>query len=70
MMVIEGILISQSYMDELLMSVVLPFAVPEPVVKDDNAKIHLARICKLYQNKDVCIDWPLRASDMSTVEHV
>ena len=70
MMVIEGILISQLYMDELLMSVVLPFAVPESVVKDDNAKIHLVRICKLYQNKDLCIDWPLRSSDMSTVEHV
>ena len=31
LVVIEGILISKSYMDELLMSVVLHFAVPEPV---------------------------------------
>ena len=29
-----------------------------------------SRISKLYQNNDVCIDWPLRSSDMSTVEHV
>ena len=31
LVVIEGILISQSYVDELLMSVVLPFVVQEPV---------------------------------------
>ena len=28
------------------------------------------RISKLYQNNDVCIDWPLCLADMSTVEHV
>ena len=51
MMVIEGILNSQSYMDELLMSVVLPFAVPEPVVKDDNAKIHLLESANFTKTK-------------------
>ena len=56
------------------MPVVLHFAVPEPVqvlVRPMMTMLeYICRISKLNQNNDVCIDWPLRTSDMSTVEHV
>ena len=34
------------------------------------AKETSCRISKLYQNNDVCIDWPMCSTDISTVEHV
>ena len=40
------------------------------IASTGQAKDTSRRISKLYQNNDVCIDWPLRSSDMSTVEHV
>ena len=63
---------SQSYMNEVLRPVVLHFHSQNQCKKDDNARIYLARISKLFfhQNNVVRIDWLVGSSDMSTIEHV
>ena len=40
------------------------------IASTGQAKDTFRRISKLYQSNNVCIDWTLRSSDMSTVEHV
>ena len=71
---IVGILISQSYM--LLMPVVVLSCISLCQNQcqywsgqGGQCRNTSRRISKLYQNNDVCIDWSLRSSDMSTVEH-
>ena len=62
-MVIEGILISQSYMDELLMCVVLPFAVPEPVPVLVRSRMTMPEYIlpeSINVTKTMCIDRSLR----------
>ena len=73
-MVIVGNLISQSYMDEVLgilpcVSCARTSANPRPRMTTPE---HISPESAIFfhQNNAVRIDWPVRSSAMSTIEHV
>ena len=73
LVVINGNLTGQRYIDEVLRPVVVPFLRQHQCqFQDDNARPHRARIVQefLRQNNVVRIDWPARSPDMSPIEHV
>ena len=67
LLVLNGTLTGQRYINEVLQPVVLPF-----VLQDDNARPHWARIVQqfLQQNNVDHLDWPARTPDLSPIEHV
>ena len=73
LVVIDGNLTGQRYINEVLQPVVLPFLHQHQCqYQDDNARPHRARIVQDFfrQNNVVRIDWPARSPDMSPIEHV
>ena len=73
LVVINGNLTGQRYIDEVLRPVVVPFLRQHQCqFQDDNARPHRARIVQefLRQNNVVRIEWPARSPDMSPIEHV
>ena len=73
LLVLNGTLTGQHYINEVLQPVVLPFVQEHHVVlQDDNARPHRARIVQqfLQQNNVDHLDWPARSPDLSPIEHV
>ena len=73
LLVLNGTLTGQRYINEVLQPVVLPFVQQHHVVlQDDNARPHRARIVQqfLQQNNVDHLDWPTRSPDLSPIEHV
>ena len=73
LLVLNGTLTGQRYINEVLQPVVLPFVQQHHVVlQDDNARPHRARIVQqfLQQNNVDHLDWPARSPDLSPIEHV
>ena len=73
LLVLNGTLTGQRYINEVLQPVVLPFVQQHHVVlQDDNARPHRARIVQqfLQQNSVDHLDWPARSPDLSPIEHV
>ena len=73
LIVVDGNLTSQRYIDEILRPVVLPFLHQHRAIfQDDNARPHRARIVENFhrQNNVDHMDWPARSPDMSPIEHV
>ena len=73
LLVLNGTLTGQRYINEVLQPVVLPFVQQHHVVlQDDNARPHRARIVQqfLQQNNVDHLDWPARSPDFSPIEHV
>ena len=73
LLVLNGTLTGQHYINEVLQPVVLPFVHQHHIVlQDDNARPHQARIVQqfLQQNNMDHLDWPARSPDLSPVEHV
>ena len=73
LLVLNGTLTGQRYINEVLQPVVLPFVQHNHVVlQDDNARPHRARIVQhfLQQNNVDHLDWPARSHDLSPIEHV
>ena len=73
LLVLNGTLTGQRYINEVLQPVVLPFVQQNNVVlQDDNARPHRARIVLqfLQQNNVDHLDWPARSPDLSPIEHV
>ena len=73
LLVLNGALTGQRYINEVLQPVVLPFVKQHHVVlQDDNARPHRARIVQqfLQQNNVDHLDWPARSPDLSPIEHV
>ena len=73
LLVLNGTLTDQRYINEVLQPVVLPFVQQHHVVlQDDNARPHRARIVQqfLQQNNVDHLDWPARSPDLSQIEHV
>ena len=67
----EGHLNSQLNIDEVLRYIVLQIECQNQCQYKtwfNNDRTHLTRIFR--QNNAVCIDWPVRSSDVSTIEHV
>ena len=68
LLVLNGTLTGQHYINEVLQPVVLPFVQQHHVVlQDDNARSHRARIVQqfLQQNNVDHLDWPARAPDVA-----
>ena len=73
LLVLNGTLTGQRYINEVLQPVVLPFVQQHHVgLQDDNARPHRARIVQqfLQQNNMDHLDWPARSPDLSPIEHV
>ena len=73
LLVLNGTLKGQRYINEVLQPVVLPFVQQHHVVlQDDNARLHRARIVQqfLQQNNVDHFDRPARSLDLSPTEHV
>ena len=67
LVVIEGYLISQVYMDEMLRPVVLPFcAITSDSTRPRKTMPELTSL-ELAYNNAVRIEWSVRSSDMSTI---
>ena len=73
LLVLNGTLTGQRYINEVLQPVVLPFVQQHHVVLQDvNARPHRARIVQqfLQQNNVDHLNWPTRSPDLSPIEHV
>ena len=73
LLVLNGTLTGQRYINEVLQPVVLPFVQQYHVVlHDDNARPRRARIVQqfLQQINVDHLDWPARSPDLSPIEHV
>ena len=73
LLVLNGTLTGQRYINKVLQPVVLPFVQQHHVVlQDDNARPHRARIVQqfLQHNNVDRLDWPARSPDLSPIEHV
>ncbi len=73
---IDGILNAQSYRDEILRPIVVPFIHDHHlmllIISPHNARPHVARICTKFleaENIPVLV-WPAYSLDMSPIEHV
>ena len=72
LIVLNGTLTGQRYIDEALHPIVLPFSQRHHVtLQDDNARPHRARIIQqfLQQNKVDHLDWPARFPDLTPMVH-
>ena len=70
LLVLNGTLTGQRYINEVLQPVVLPFVQQHHVVlQDDNARPHRARIVQqsLQQNNVDHLDWPARSLSQSSM---
>ncbi len=70
---IDGILNAQRYCDEILRPIVVPFIHDHHLMlKHDNARPHVARICTQFlEAKNIpVLAWPAYSPDMSPIEHV
>ena len=68
LLVLNGTLTGQRYIDEVLQPVVLPFVQQHHVVlQDDNTRPHRARTVQqfLQQNNVDHLDWPARSPDVA-----
>ena len=70
LLVLNGTLTGQRYINEVLQPVVLPFV--QQHLQDNNARPHRARIVQqfLQHNNVDHLDWPARSPDLSPIEHV
>ncbi len=69
----DGILNAQRYLDEILRPIVVPFIHNHYLMlQHDNARPHVARICKqLLEAENITVlTWPAYSLDMSPIEHV
>ena len=64
---IDGNLNVVRYRDEALAPVAVSF-----VFQQDNARPHVARVCREYldQNNDQTLDWPAFSPDLRPIEHI
>ncbi len=69
----DGPLNAQSYHDEILRPIALPFIHDHQLVlQHDNAWLHVARICTQFLEAEniPVLAWPAYSTDMSPIEHV
>ena len=72
MIFVNGSLNAQRYRDEILLQRVRPFISHGGRFQHDNARPHVARICRDYlanENIEV-ISWPALSFDMAPIEHL
>ena len=75
LIIVEGNLTGQRYIDQILTPVVIPYIGgmgKDSVFMDDNARPHRARIVDtcLRQHHVTRMDWPACSPDLNPIEHV
>lgn len=74
LVIINGSLNAQRYIDEILRPVAIPFLYDDEatIYQQDNARPHSAEISKhfLSENEVSVLEWPARSPDLSIIEHV
>ena len=75
LIIVEGNLTGQRYIDQILTLVVIPYIGgmgQDAVFMDDNARPHRARILDtcLRQHHVTRMDWPAYSPDLNPIEHV
>ena len=75
--VLDGTLTGQKYRDEILRPLVVPHfdchpLASRPILMDDNARPHRARIAQDYLQQEAIelLPWPAMSPDMNPIEHV
>jgi transposase len=70
---VDGTLTGVRYCVEILRRHVVPFMNRHRgTFQQDNARLHVARICQdfLQQNNVALLPWPARSPDLSPIEHL
>ena len=68
LIVMAGNLTGVRYKDEILRPVAVPFVQQHHLIfQQDNARPHVARVCKININP---LDWPPYSPDLSPIEHL
>ncbi len=77
LVVIDGRLTAQRYIDEVLRPQVVPYAAAMPdvhdfIFMDDNATPHRARITDQFMEDEGIerLDWPAKSPDLNPIEHL
>jgi transposase len=75
--VLDGTLTGQKYRDEILRPLVVPHfdchpLASRPILMDDNARPHRARIAQDYLQQEAIelLPWPAMSPDMNPIEHL
>ena len=71
----QGALNAQRYRDDILDTIVRPYAAaigPDFVLQADNARRHTAQIARRYLEEQTIVPmkWPARSPDLNPIEHV
>ena len=74
LIVVQGNLNAQGYINQILQPEAVPFLQRhEPaILMQDNARPHLARICRQFLNRNnvYVLPWPVVSPDMNPIEHI
>ena len=74
LIVVQGNLYAQGYINQILQPEAVPFLqrhVPS-ILMHDNARPHVARICRQFLNRNIVnvLPWPAVSPDMDPIEHI
>ena len=74
LIVVQGNLNAQGYINQILQPEAVPFLQRHgpAIVMHDNARPHVARICRQFLNRNNVnvLSWPAVSSDMNPIEHI
>ena len=74
LIVVQGNLNAQGYINQILQPEAVPFLQKHrPAIwMHDNARLHVARICRQFQNRNNVnvLPWPAVSPDMNPIEHI
>ena len=74
LIVVQGNLNAQGYINQILQHEAVPFLQRHgpAILMHDNARPHVARICRQFLNKNNVnvLPWPAVSSDMNPIEHI
>ena len=74
LIVVQGSLSAQGYINQILQPEAVPFLQRHgpAILMDDNARPHVARICRqfLHRNNVNVLPWPAVSADMNTIEYI
>ncbi|GFS52551.1 transposable element Tcb2 transposase [Trichonephila clavipes] len=72
LLLIQGTMISQRYIHDILQPHVLPLMqrLPGAIFQQDNARPHTARVSQDCLRTIATLPWPARSPDLSPIEHI
>ena len=72
LIVVQSNLNAQGYIYQILQPEAVPFLQRHAILMHDNARSHLARICRQFLNRNNvnAVPWPAVSPDMNPIEHI